>query len=300
MKMKNSFDKEIEKMVFSLSLSLHKYIDAFNKEMSFVDKLKYYLNSTFSINLSSQKSPKHILSEIYDILEREKQIAEKQDEFLKEQLKRGNAKINKLDNQFPHKKLIKILFITSNPNDKPRIKSEFDNIKSTIGNSIVRNELNLLSPVCDVNYISLLIQLRDHEPTVLHYSGHGDTNGLCFSNPNTGETQIILNEDMKDIFEKRFHYLRLVFLNSCFSSHQAQLISAYNIYVLGIDDQEIHNQTAQHFAECFYVGFATQEPPMSIEKAIKIGCTSFVKTYPDKENIISLWKNGNKIDYRSL
>lgn len=202
--------------------------------------------------------------------------------------------------QEANKNAIKILFMSANPQDQRRITSEFDDMREKVKDSIQRGELEFCLPTWDADYDKLMTRLKNDKPHVLHYSGHSTQAGMCLVNNADRTTQMIENHELKDIFENRTAYLKLVFLNSCFSSAQAEVISQQGIYVLGIENAEIANELAINLAERFYLGFTAQEPPISIEKAIRIGCTNFAKTYPAKASTISLWKNGVKTDYKTI
>ncbi|MEZ4772497.1 MAG: CHAT domain-containing protein [Bacteroidia bacterium] len=195
---------------------------------------------------------------------------------------------------------IKILFLAALPDDQYRFQSEFDTIQDKVRPSIQRGELDFLLPTWDTDYDRLLTRLKEDRPHVLHYSGHGTTDGMCLINPSNRETQLLENHELEDIFEGRTSYLKLVFLSSCFSSTQAEIISAQGIYVLGIKETEIKDEVAVALAERFYLGFTSQEPPISIEKAIRRGCNNFAKTYTEHASFISLWKDGKETDYKKL
>lgn len=195
---------------------------------------------------------------------------------------------------------IKILFLAALPDDKHRLQSEFDTVREKVKTSIQKKELEFLLPTWETDYDKLLTRLKEDRPDVLHYSGHGELEGLCLINTNSRKTQLLENYELKDIFEGRTSYLKLVFLNSCFSSEQAKIISQQGMYVLGIKEEKIADEAAVELAERFYLGFTTQDPPISIEKAIRRGCTNFAKAYPEKADLISVWKDGNETDYKKI
>jgi len=213
---------------------------------------------------------------------------------------RNNISGNELTyNEDKMKNPIKILFISANPQELDILDSEFDEIVVKLQREIDNNEINFLSPIWDADYEKLLLRLKKDHPNVLHYSGHGTENGLCLKNMKTGITQLLENEYLKEVFENRSEYLKLVLLNSCYSGFQAKLISETGIFVLGVKD-EIEYHLAKELAERFYLGFTVQECPIKIEKAIKIGCKNFVLTFPEYGDLITLWKDGKEISYTVL
>lgn len=195
---------------------------------------------------------------------------------------------------------IKILFMAAQPDDRTRLQTEFDTVRQKVQESINKGELSFLLPSWETNYDKLLTRLKNEQPQVLHYSGHGTQGGMCLINNKSRKTQLLENDELEEVFEDRTKYLHLVLLNSCFSSHQAEIISQQGLYVLGIKDQKIADELAVDFAENFYLGFTSQEAPINLKKAIRTGCRNFTRNYPDKADVISLWKNGQEIDYKQL
>lgn len=211
---------------------------------------------------------------------------------------RGNSRNNRVVKDSKSDSIVKILFMSAQPVDKHRLNSEFDEVRNKLDFSIKNKEVDFLHPTWETDYESLLLRLKNDKPNVLQYAGHGTKQGICLKNKNDGTTQLLENDELIEVFEDR-PYLKLVFLNSCFSDTQAKIISSQGIYVLGIKD-EIDNELSVKLSEKFYLGFAAQEAPLSIEKAIKIGCRNFEKNYPEHKELIALWKDGAEIDYKSL
>ncbi|MEL6842113.1 MAG: COR domain-containing protein, partial [Bacteroidota bacterium] len=194
----------------------------------------------------------------------------------------------------------KVLYISASPDDQALLSNEYDSVREKLKDSIKRQEVELLPPSLKTDYAELLTRLKEEKPNMIHYSGHSIKEGICLENKQSGETQLIENDELSEIFENRSRYLRLVFLNSCFSSSQAKIISQEGIYVLGIKDQVIEDELAESLASCFYLGISYQESPIDIRKAIKIGCRNFCKNHPEQESILSLWWEGEEISYKDL
>jgi len=176
-------------------------------------------------------------------------------------------------------KPIKILFISAQPKDQLRLQVEFDNIRNKIKDSLDKKELELLNPSFDTDFEKLHKRLKDERPKVLHFSCHSTPEGICLINNRNRNTQMIENEELFDIFEDKISFLSLIFLNSCFSSFQAETISKAGLFVLGLKE-EIDNVLAKDLAECFYFGFDMYNKSNELDKAIRTGCTNFVKTFP--------------------
>lgn len=196
-----------------------------------------------------------------------------------------------------NKDFLKILFVAAYPDDKHRLDVEFDEILSKTIENMQAGDIVLLPPTLETSYEKLLLRLKKDKPNIIHYSGHSTEEGLCLRDEN-GATQLLRNNELKALFQNRT-YMKLIFLNSCYSAVQSEIISKEGIYVLGLKE-EIESVTAKEFAKKFYVGFAAQEKPFRIETALNIGCQNFLKSYPCHSHLISLWKDGKEIDFRTL
>lgn len=65
--------------------------------------------------------------------------------------------------------------------------------------------------------------LNEHEPTVLHYTGHGDRKVLVLHDDEYGEKRVTAKA-LRAAFEAMGDHLRLVVLSSCYSENQAKII----------------------------------------------------------------------------
>jgi GTPase SAR1 family protein len=194
---------------------------------------------------------------------------------------------------------LNILYVSARPHDKFNLRNDYDKIKNRLGKSIQNGEIQFELPILDTNYDKVLTELKDTKPTVLHYSGHGSEEGICFINNQTNKTELLTNDELEDVFENRSSYLKLVFLNSCLSMHQAKIISQFGIYVLGLTE-EVEDALALSIGQLFYLGISAQEFPISIEKAIRVGCKNIIKNHSEVESLISLWKDGLEINFKTL
>ncbi|MDO6432961.1 hypothetical protein Q4E93_20300 [Flavitalea sp. BT771] len=193
---------------------------------------------------------------------------------------------------------LKLLFLSAQPYDRSRLDLEFDKIVEMVEDVVAEGKIYIMPPVLEANYERLLFNLKKH-PNVLHFSGHGVEEGICLKNDLTGKTELLENAELTDAFKDRSGYLQLVFLSSCFSEIQAELISRLGIYTLGFNI-EIEPSVANLLIQKFYFGFCVQDGAVDIEKAIKIGCTNVAKAYPGNIRNVSLWKEGQRIDYKTL
>ena len=196
------------------------------------------------------------------------------------------------------KPVVKLLFFSSYPEDQSRLTSEFDEIVESIKSANSQKiEIKILKPIISANYKKLITGLT-HRPKIIHYSGHGNSDGIFLIDNKTNNSLQLSNDKLESIF-KNCRSLKLIFFNSCFSEKQAEILSKQGMFVLGLED-EIENSVAVEFAKEFYYGFVNQGNPVSLEQGIQNGCMQFSVKHQNYEKLISLWQNGLKINYQKL
>ncbi len=93
--------------------------------------------------------------------------------------------------------------------------------------------------------------LLEYQPTIVHFSGHGDgSNGLALSN-NFGQVQLVSTEPLARLFGLFQDTIECVLLNACYSLDQAEAIHQHIDYVVGMN-QAIGDVAAIKFATGFY------------------------------------------------
>jgi hypothetical protein len=168
--------------------------------------------------------------------------------------------------------MIRILFLTANPfgdeGSEPPLKlyREFESIDDKIQLSKHRNKFELIP-----RFSSSMYKLHEYilrfEPEILHFSGHGTTEGELVFQDEYGKSQIANANAIKDLFEILHGPMRCVVLNSCFSENQAKMISKYIDCVIGMAN-EIFDQAAIVFATNFYYGLGSG---LNVRDAYQLG-----------------------------
>lgn len=111
----------------------------------------------------------------------------------------------------------------------------------------------MLNPLFAVQAKVLAASILRDRPTVVHFAGHGTSDGgLCFETED-GSTQIVAPAALSDLFQLLARTVKCVILNVCNSSIQSQSIARHIDYVIGIDS-EIEEVAAIEFAVAFYQG----------------------------------------------
>jgi nucleoside phosphorylase len=186
-----------------------------------------------------------------------------------------------------------ILFLAANPvgTDLLALDEEARAIHVELERSGHRDRFDLVTRWA-VRPVDLLRELRKLRPTVVHFSGHGgrlapsrhrpgraprrdvviddraqdSQDGLFFQDRN-GRPQRVSAEALQQTFGAAGSSVRVVVLNACYSSAQAEALRAYVDCVVGMRNA-IDDDAARNFAIGFYGGLGDGE---SVAKAFEQG-----------------------------
>lgn len=148
----------------------------------------------------------------------------------------------------------KILILTANPKntDKLRLDEEVREIQEGLQRSRSRDQFEIISKWA-VRPNDLRRALLDHEPQIVHFSGHGaGTEGLVLEN-NAGQMKPVSGQSLARLFKLFQNKVECVLLNACYSEVQANAIHQHIDYVIGMS-QGIGDRAAIEFAVGFYDG----------------------------------------------
>ncbi len=111
--------------------------------------------------------------------------------------------------------------------------------------------------------------LLDHQPQIVHFSGHGlGADGLILED-NMGQAKLVEAEALGRLFSLFEDKVECVLLNACYSDVQAEAIHTHIDYVIGMS-QGIGPQAAIEFAVGFYDGLGAG---YAYAKAFEFGLT---------------------------
>lgn len=147
-------------------------------------------------------------------------------------------------------KPLKILMLSADPKNQDRLclSQERRELDQALQTTRFGDEFQVCDlPSCRLRDIPRA--LDKYTPTVLHFSGHGNPNGLCFENE-VQKTQIVDKDALADLFRGQSG-LRLVVLNACYSQQQAQCIADSIGYVIAMEGR-VDDQAAINFSREFY------------------------------------------------
>lgn len=163
----------------------------------------------------------------------------------------------------------KILFMAANPSDTTRLRlgKEFDEIKAELERGIYRDKVILVLPQLATTARDLTRALLRESPMIMHFSGHGNINGAIYFENEKGNAALVSGEALGSLFALFSGQVQCVILNACFSATQAQAISKYIPYVIGMN-HAIPDTVAIAFSIGFYQALANGR---SIEQAYEFG-----------------------------
>ncbi|MBD2206246.1 CHAT domain-containing protein [Calothrix sp. FACHB-1219] len=165
----------------------------------------------------------------------------------------------------------KILILSANPKNTAnlRLDEEVREIKNTLAISPHRDEFQIITESA-VRVDDLTRFLSYHQPTIVHFSGHGSgTDGLVLED-NSGNVQLVSTQALAKLFDLFQQQVECVLLNACYSEAQADSIHQYIDCVVGMN-QAIGDQAAIKFSVGFYTAFGAG---MNYEDCFQMGCTS--------------------------
>ena len=165
----------------------------------------------------------------------------------------------------------KILILSANPKNTSnlRLDEEVREIKNILQLSPNRDEFQLITESA-VRVDDLTRFLSNHQPTILHFSGHGSgTDGLALED-NSGHKQLVSTQALAKLFDLFQSQVECVLLNACYSESQATAIHQYIDCVVGMN-QAIGDRAAIKFSVGFYTALAALR---NYEDCFQMGCTS--------------------------
>ncbi|AFY58454.1 ATPase,TIR domain-containing protein [Rivularia sp. PCC 7116] len=182
----------------------------------------------------------------------------------------------------------KILLLSANPTDtsKLRLDEEVREIQSGLERAKRREEFEIISKLA-VRVNDLRRGLLDHEPQIVHFSGHGGgSQGLALED-NSGQMQLVSASSLARLF-KLFPTVECVVLNACYSEVQAEAIHQHIDYVIGMN-KAIGDKAAIEFAVGFYDALGAGR---TIEDGFEFGCTSIdLESIPESSTPVLKCRN---------
>ncbi|MBO3463026.1 CHAT domain-containing protein [Aetokthonos hydrillicola Thurmond2011] len=125
--------------------------------------------------------------------------------------------------------------------------------------------------------------ILEHKPQIVHFCGHGaGVDGIVLED-DTGQPTFVDQAALSKLF-KLFAVkgVECVVLNACYSKEQAEAISQYIKYVIGMN-QAIGDKAAITFAVAFYDALGAGE---AVDFAFNLGCSQLVGLKEDQTPVL--------------
>ena len=153
------------------------------------------------------------------------------------------------------KKTTKILFMGANPKNAQSLdlNKEYRTLQQEMRQGSQRDAFEWLLPVFAAT-LSEMMRGLNQAPNIIHFSGHGLNKGLVLED-DKAYAQVISNEMLSLLFKDLKGTVKIIFLNSCYSSAQAQFLSELGCHVIGYNTP-VGDLIAQSFAKGFYLGLS--------------------------------------------
>lgn len=179
-------------------------------------------------------------------------------------LPRGIRDQNIVNEEIPVKK---ILFVMANPTDTTRLRlnTEFREVDNGLRLSSLRDDFELEISGA-TRPTDLRRQMLRYSPQFVHFSGHGETEGIILEDEN-GNAKTVGTESLAGLFSLFSDTTECVILNSCYSEHQAKAIHKHIPFVIGMN-KAVPDAAAIQFAIGFYDAIGAGR---SVENAFEFG-----------------------------
>ncbi|MCP4351967.1 MAG: CHAT domain-containing protein [Desulfobacterales bacterium] len=161
----------------------------------------------------------------------------------------------------------KILFLSADPKDRSRLRlgEEVRKIQMNLKLAKHRDKL-LFKQESAITTDTLMQALLDESPDIVHFSGHGQQEGIIIEDE-LGKHKIINTNALSKLFEL-FKSVKCVILNSCYSETQAQAIKLHIPFVIGMKSA-VCDETAISFSTGFYKAIgAGKDIPFAFEMGL--------------------------------
>jgi len=166
-------------------------------------------------------------------------------------------------------KAVKILFLAASPDDLAHLAldKEVRGIQERLRTGEHRERFELVSEVA-VRVSEVSGFLLQHKPTIVHFSGHGDSEGRLQLQDRQDQAFGVPIAAFADLFELFKTTTRCVVLNACYSDQMAVALACHIDCVVGMTSS-VRDDSAIIFAEDFYRALSFGQ---SLQTAFKLGC----------------------------
>ncbi|OJJ21787.1 hypothetical protein BKI52_14900 [marine bacterium AO1-C] len=161
-----------------------------------------------------------------------------------------------------------ILFLCANPDPDALLNfdKEVNEIEQSLKRANFRDRFDFRNKRGVTNKI-IRESLRDYQPEIVHFSGHGAGEDGIIVLDESDEPIVLSTFALDVLFEIEKENIQCVILNACYSEEQAKVIKKHIPYVIGMNDA-IEDSTARAFSIGFYEALGDNK---SYPEAFKYG-----------------------------
>ncbi len=176
-----------------------------------------------------------------------------------------------------------ILILAANPKATSRLR--LDEEIREIDRGLKNSEKFRLVTKLAVRQRDFYRAILEYQPHIVHFSGHGAGDDGIILEDEMGQSAPMETQALSRLF-KLFAVkgIECVVLNACYSEEQAEAISQYIKYVIGMN-QAIGDKAAIDFAVAFYDGLGAGE---NYQFAYDLGCTQLVGLREDTTPVLKV------------
>lgn len=180
-----------------------------------------------------------------------------------------------------------ILFLSANQKSEIALylDEEYREIREALNRSKNREQFDT-EALLAIRFEDLHRALLECEPYIVHFAGHGTHEGLKILD-DTRFPAILRPDVLAQLFQHLSNQVECVILSACYSVKQAESISKYIPYVVGMQ-KDIEDEAGIEFARGFYDALGAGK---TIEEAVKSGRLSIRQNCPDQaDHVVTLLK----------
>jgi hypothetical protein len=162
----------------------------------------------------------------------------------------------------PEPEKLRVLYLTASPpgGDPLRTDAEVNNVLGALRGAKYRDLVDA-RPIPAASPQDLINGINDHRPHVVHFSGHGNADGLLFDNASvsTPAGKAVGFEVLAKLLAATEQPPTLVVLNACYSLHGAEVLLEAAPVIIAMSET-INDAAAGIFATQFYAAIASAQP----------------------------------------
>lgn len=165
---------------------------------------------------------------------------------------------------------IRILILVANPFDTAALTldEEYQRIHSLWRSCDLRDSFEVHHCLA-TRAETLQSEVLQFKPHLIHFSGHGETDGLLFADSTGNHSYKVSKSALAELFKLCAPDLKAVFLNACHSAINAEDIAEQVDYFIGMNDA-IDDKAGTVFSQGFYSAIFNQAN-LDIEQAFQAG-----------------------------